>query len=465
MSQILKKIWVEGPNGETLVREYYVNEPELNPYRKPVSENEKGELVGGTPLELRNRKAKRQMARKIRGDELGYTWTMGYNNCVGRYTQGGKYPRFSGSSLNRNRQLSMNFDENKKDIQAGQRDTFKMALKVAGKFSESGLRWPEELRNYIMLRNSETERKFRLWFSTTQGGDADPLPMHVHVLSARSRGKIKDKATAFFRASAGDRVFCTLTFIAAVDDRTGVAILNKFLTALRKKFPKLLYLWVAERQENNVEFPGNIHFHMILNKRLPVGQWNAMWVLQQYNEGLVGKNEYGEQVDKAEILRLYDLDVKEKYCGARGRNGKKISRLQKVFNPFDVKRVRSIGGLSMYLTKYITKQKKNDPFGCSVWHCSRRVSQLFTRTTVGPSAFAYMKSPANFRVDKETGECWAAREDRQAFYVIIYANNKTAPLKYLKEMEQINRWISAGETVDRMPEIDDDDYRKYFCKN
>jgi hypothetical protein len=452
MPQILKKIYVEGPGGESILREYYVNERPPNPY-KPKE---------GTRVERWRKKVTKYGGGRTAPDVLGYTWTMGYNNCVGRYSPGGKYARFSGSSLNRNKQLSMNIDAKKLPTAAD--NLLKLAFKIARDCTKNGEPVPGPVSDFICRRDPESQGRFEQWVSDQNAVSVVGIGLPIHMLSARSRGKIKDKATAFFRAAAGDRVFVTLTFIAAVDDKTGTVILNKFLTALRKEFPKLQYLWVAERQEN-----GNIHFHMIVNKRLPVGRWNAMWVLQQYNEGLIGHNEYGEDVTKAEIDQLYDLDVREKFAGARGRNGKKISRIQKLLNPFDVRKVRSIGGLSHYLTKYITKQKKNDPFGCAVWHCSRRVSRMFTRTTVGPSAFAYMKSPANFKVDKTTGECWAPLEKREPFYVIIYANDKSAPLKYLKEMEQINKWILEGFEMDKASwqgtEIDDDDYRKRFCKN
>jgi hypothetical protein len=299
-----------------------------------------------------------------------------------------------------------------------------------------------------MCRDQDSERGFREWLSQQVPGDVDGSGFGIHVLSARSRGKIKDKATAFFRASSGDRIFCTLTFIAAVDDRTGVAILNKFLTALRKEFGALQFLWVAERQEN-----GNIHFHLIVNKRLPVRRWNGMWVLQQYNAGLRGRNKYDEVVELPEIL-------------ARFKDG----TIQKVFNPLDVKKVKSIGGLSMYLTKYITKQEKKVPFGCAVWHCSRRVSRMFTRATVGPSAFAYMMSLSNCRVDKSTGEVFMPRrvppvKPGDNFYIMVYANNKGAPLKYLKEMESVNRWLLQGHELDRLALIDDDKYRSVFCKD
>ena len=95
----------------------------------------------------------------------------------------------------------------------------------------------------------------------------------------------------------------------------------------------------------------------------------------------------------------------------------------------------------MYLTKYITKQKKNDPFGCACWHCSRKISRLFTRAAVGPSAFAYMMSLNNAKVDKTTGECFEPTAICEAFYVMVYVNNKEGPLKYLREMEQINKWM------------------------
>lgn len=279
------------------------------------------------------------------------------------------------------------------------------------------------------------------------------------MLSARSRGKIKDKATAFFRSCPGNRVFGTFSFIAPVDDKTGQVILNKFLVQCRKKFPTLQYFWVAERQEN-----GNIHFHMILNKRLAIGRWNALWVLSQYNSGLVGHDQWGTEISKAEIMRLYALDQKEGFRGAVSSKGKKISRIQAVLNPLDLTHVRSIGALSSYLTKYITKQEKNKPFGCAVWHCSRRVSRMFTRQTVGPSAFRYMKSFANWGVDKKTGEVWGEPTEYMPcpFAVVVLALDKTAPLRYLKRMEQINKWVLEGVEIPRLPTVDAELYESYF---
>jgi hypothetical protein len=467
MPLITKKIWVEGKDGKQELRTYWERERPVNPYAKE----------GGTGTQKKKQKVRRMARRKTGPDERGYSWSMGYNNCVGRYTGEVKYSRFTGSSLNREpKQLNIFIDghylsPNLSKLPAGTANSVRLAIAAAKKLLRSGLPVPEAIRNFLVLQSADNQREFECWLSGTKDRAIVGLGIPIHMLSPRSRGKIKDKATAFFRASAGDRIFVTLTFIAAVDDHTGVAILNKFLTAVRKEFPKLQYLWVAERQTENIEYPYNIHFHIILNKRLPVGRWNAMWVLQQYNCGLEGRNEYGETVTKQEIIELYKLDVLEDFKGAIGRTGKRISRIQKVFNPMDAKKVKSINGLSMYLTKYITKQKKGEPFSCAVWHCSRKVSRLFTRAAVGPSAFAYMMSLDNCRLDTDTGECWMPAQVKPKkpgdnFFIMVYANNKAAPLRYLRELEQINKWQLAGAVeIDKLPEMDDELYRKLLCKN
>jgi hypothetical protein len=389
-----------------------------------------------------------------------YTWSIGYNNCVGRCSTGNRYGKFSGSSMNRWKQLKI--QDYEKDLVTLDADLVAMGAKVAAKMRA---KYGEDLRpptlrpgekedrtaptlrnlvhNAIMFQDQQSIEEYREWISRALGRDVQPISFGIHMLSPRSRGKIKDKATAFYRASPGSRTFVTLTFIAAVDDRAGIAVLNKFLTVIKQRMTNVQYLWVAERQEN-----GNIHFHMIINKRLPVKQFNALWVLQQYNAGLTGKTKYGESISRREIEDRYE-------------NG----TVGKVLNPFDVKKIRSIGGLSGYLTKYITKQEKNKPFGCSVWHCSRTVSRLFTRATVQPSAFAYLQTFNNYRVDKRTGECFPAEVVKGAYFVMVYVNNKAAPLRYLREMEQVNKWILEGHTLDRLPELDDDDYRKrYLCE-
>jgi hypothetical protein len=425
MSLKIRKEWVDGPDGEPVEKEFYY-------------------------METSGSKLRERMTRGTPKSPAGYTWSMGYNNCVGRYSPGGSYSRLSGSSINRkkNGDSKKALPAHNPDLPTSIGNIVSMARKVQKRMSEYRGKVPGAFIDLVGGCDEPSKERFRLWISEQMGRDVQPVGYGIHMLSARSRGKIRDKATAFFRACPGDRIFCTLTFIAAVDDQTGVSILNKYLTSLRKAFPKIQYLWVAERQENNEDFPDNIHFHIILNKRLPVRRWNALWVLQQYNAGLTGKNKYDERVTAEEIDRRF-LD----------------GTIHKVFNPMDVKRVKSIGGLSMYLTKYITKQKKNVPFSCAVWHCSRRVSRVFTRATVGPSAFRCMSSFRNCRVDMDTGECFPPKVVKEHFYMMAYVHDKKLALPYLREMEQVNKWILQGFAVEEQwLHVDDDGYRKRFCK-
>jgi hypothetical protein len=455
----------EGRDG---LSEWVEKTEKINPYsragkihRKPISgpPDKKGHRWGVEYNQL----------KRAAPNEKGYTWSMGYSQCVGRYTQGSLFPELSGSSLNRKK--------NEKVIPRTAADIIALADKTVLQYRRRGvwlvqgfgqgigtkisvgdvLAW---IYNEIGAENLISAGELAVWFSQSLRALPGAISYGVHVLSTRSRGKIKDKATAFFRSCPGDRIFGTFSFIAPVDDKTGQSILNKFLVQCRKKFPGLQYFWVAERQDN-----GNIHFHMILNKRLPVGRWNALWVLQQYNAGLVGHDEWGDEISKERIMELYALDQKEGYCGARSKDGKKkISRIQAALNPLDLKKVKSIGRLSSYLTKYITKQEKNKPFGCAVWHCSRRVSRMFTRQTVGPSAFAYMKSMSNWGVDKKTGEIWGLPQEFMPcpYAVVIYALDKTAPLRYLRRMEQVNKWVLEGVDIPRVPMVDDQLYQSYF---
>lgn len=331
---------------------------------------------------------RQQLAKKVRHHEKPYTWRLGYNHCIGQFTpRDGEYPLLSGSSLNRRPK-------------------------------------PDQLQYYHALETLEEEK-----------------PPAVHYLSRRSRGKIKDKTTAFYRAIPRDRIFLTLTFIQHVDDWTGVRILNKFLTVVRKERPGFEYIWIAEHQPDRKE--KTIHFHILMNKKLTVRRYNALWVLQQYNAGLTGHRKDGSEISRREILDRYEDGT-----------------IQKVLNPLDVRKAYGVQGLAHYLTMYVTKQEKNDPFGCSTWHCSRKVSRLFTRQVVGPSTFAYLNSFVNYSVNRKTGECSPAQVYRQQHFCMVYVNNKKAPLTALRKLELVNKWIIDHFKPDRVTEITDDQYRR-----
>lgn len=346
------------------------------------------------PVAKRIRKVREQMAKKVSKHEKPYVYRLGYNHCIAQFAGREDYPALSGSSLNR------------KKIKPKKREP-----------------------------NQDAERR-------------------PHILSARSRGKVKDKATAFFRSIKGDRIFLTLTFIQHVEDDEACRILNKFLTVVRKEKPGLQFLWVAEHQPENPMH--TIHFHILMNKKLPVKRYNALWVMQQYNDGLIGHTAEGEEIPIEEISERYKHDMNSAF---KKRDPHSVMA---ALNPLDVRKAYGVSSLANYLTKYITKQTEDDPFWCLNWHCSRRVSKLFTKQVVSPSTFRHLLTFANYRVDTETGEmCWP-KIIKKEFFTMVYVNNKRLPLRRLRLMEQTNYWIMGGMDPG-ITRLDDDLFRKLFC--
>lgn len=444
-----------------------------NPYS--VTKTRKGRACRSDAELLQD--LRQNVRRRTSPPSKGFVWRMGYRGATANYTQGELFPDMSGSSLNRKsfeKKLLTTAGHIIALVSEIEKKCDRFGIRILVGADEGGgnihvCHLVQQVQSLIDKEDIEGARKSALRFSVALREYTRSISFGVHVLSARSRGKIRDKATAFFRSCPGDRVFCTLTFIAPVDDKTGVVILNKFLTQLRKKYPTVQYFWVAERQTGDrnegrgvqKDATGNIHFHMILNKRLTARRFNALWVLQQYNSGLRGHDEGGRQIPMEKVLWLYSMDKADGF-----KNKKNPVGIQNVLNPFDVKKVTSIGRLSSYLTKYITKQpSENNFFQCQPWHCSRRVSRLFTRQTVSPSTFRYMKSPANYGVDKSTGEVWGVPVEkwvRQGVALYIPALNKAAPLAKMRYLEQVNKWILNGQEIDRLRMFDDDSYKKIW---
>lgn len=359
-------------------------------------------LQGGEGrVAIRNRRAREQMKKRVGKETKPYCWKLGYNHCVGQYQTSDEYPNLSGSSINRR------------------------------------VKKKEGARLFLQLPKKVEYQE-------------------PHFFSKRSRGKVKDKATAFWRACASkdNRSFVTLTFIQAIPDIAAVKILNKFLTVLRKEKPGLEYLWVAEPQEDN---DMRIHYHMLINRRLDIKRYNSLWVLQQYNAGLVAKRITGQVISRKEVQQRYDYDM----ATADNFIKKDPDSMMAVLNPFSIEKAYNIHALSNYLTTYITKQAKDHPFGCLAWHCSRKVSKLFIKEVVSPSTFRYMCSFGNVRMDKRTGEI---KEEPVAlvkpFFTMVYVLNKGAPLKFIQQLEKVNKWLMNGFDAKQASMLTDQLYRK-----
>lgn len=269
---------------------------------------------------------------------------------------------------------------------------------------------------------SEIERSFSSSESST------PVDQ-VHTMSPRTRSKIKDKLLSFYAARRGFRkhTFVTLSFINKIDDVTAVSLLNSFLSQLRKRFPNLNYLWIAERQDgkrNGYEHcTGNVHFHIFFDIYLPVVTYNALWILQQYNAGIEHPS-----LSSDKVISLYRTDQKE---------------LQRHLNPFDVKQVTTITGISFYLSKYVTKNETS--LHCRLWHCSRSVSRLFTGYAIPRGVFAAASdSKINFVVNTKTGELFTPRALISDYAVLYRIYNVKYFSSFLREMDAMNARVLRG---------------------
>jgi hypothetical protein len=167
-------------------------------------------------------------------------------------------------------------------------------------------------------------------------------PVKLRSMSPRTRAKIRIKLLALTRINK-NLTFLTLTFVNEVTDQVAIKILKAFLDNAKKRLTDFEYLWVAERQTNNVFFKENIHFHLITNKFWKIDKWWPYWLSIQAKFGIVPRD--------------------ENFKPSSALNVKKI-------NTDNIKQIGS------YLTKYVTKNQSE--FACQVWNCSKKVSRLYT---------------------------------------------------------------------------------------
>jgi hypothetical protein len=371
----------------------------------------------------RNNRVRKLMSRRTSPETKQPVYSLGYNKTTAYYGRD-VMSRFNGSSLNRKK--------NKKNVAHGAYITESVS-RSNGDVVDNCTKICKHRKSKSKinsLRNAFTNQRPTEFHGSSSEVVRD-VPIFKH--SPRTKNKIRDKFSAFFRSSQGSNTLVTLSFISAVSDKAAVAILNKFLTALRSE-SKFDYIWVAERQKN-----GNIHFHVLMNRLVSVDRGNPLWVLQQYNAG-IRHNKYS-----------YDEIVARYKSGTIGH----------ILNPFDVKPVKTIDGLSLYLTKYLSKS--NDTFECRVWHCSRGVSKLFTCALIARSTFLETGTLQNSHLDKETGQLYECKTIVTPYAVVRFILNKNYFSEFLNELEQVNRWILNNELPNPLvPEISSDDYRRLY---
>src|SRR5204862_2011714 len=89
--------------------------------------------------------------------------------------------------------------------------------------------------------------------------------------------------------------------------------------------------------------PNNIHFHLITNVNWDINRWWKYWVELQAKFGIIPRENH--------------------QAGSSALDVKKINSNNKK-------------GIGNYIAGYLSKSSAT--FDCRVWHCSRKVSRLFT---------------------------------------------------------------------------------------
>ena len=212
---------------------------------------------------------------------------------------------------------------------------------------------------------------------------------HAETLSKHSIMKIK-KALDWilylskkkkFIDDKGRKIEFKLNFITLTlpskqnhDDRVIVnTCLNNFLNILRNKYDVTNYMWRAEKQGN-----GNLHFHLITDKFIHWknirDHWNSSIEQLYYVSG------YANTMKKYHAKGFYyrpDLELKGWTYKKQFESYKKgVSENWQNPNSTDVHSIKSVGNLKIYLLKYFTKQYQNENITCSLWRCSRSLSNL-----------------------------------------------------------------------------------------
>lgn len=385
--------------------------------------------------------ARRLLMTKTRKNKVNFYSKLASERIVSYYSQYDVY-RFTGSSYNR--QLKILYNERDLAERIEKAEAAGVSLDVVLSDREqskvNGVCGDEKSVSDVTRRVVGTDGKKR----------------RVHVLSPRSKGKIRAKITEFFawcKRAKKQCTFLTLTFISDVADRVAMRILNKFLTSMRQEVGAgFQYIRVAERQKN-----GNIHFHLILDRAINIIRFNSLWVLTQYNEGLLAMSRQLDLfISKEEIVARHEklMSLYQDYKRAREiRDSKSMQAITeklkeisigKLLNPVDIKKVSSAGALAGYLTKYVTKNDAE--FGCLAWSCSRGVSQMFTAAMVPYKVWSESLSETNSYVTSD-GELVQPTpyQDPKGMSVTIKIYNRKYFDQYLAEMRVVNHWILTGE--------------------
>lgn len=178
-----------------------------------------------------------------------------------------------------------------------------------------------------------------------------------YTMSSRTRQKISKRIIAYSYINNHNLSFFTFTLTspAIQNHQEYNKQLNLLFTKIKRRYGKIQYLWVSELQNgkrnNYKNSTGNIHYHVIFDRNLPIDWVNYQWCLQL--------KKLGHKV----VLPVKKLDG---FYNSKGAS-----------NPVDVKRINDLKGLRYYVSKYISKN--DSVMTAQIWNCSKLFSNLYTK--------------------------------------------------------------------------------------
>lgn len=151
--------------------------------------------------------------------------------------------------------------------------------------------------------------------------------------------------------------------------------LNQFLGECKNKYDMKNFVWRAENQQN-----GNIHFHLLVDCKIPHNELRSMWNRIINKLGYV--DAYTEKMKTLTFEQYKYLRYGEKQI-----TEKQLSKLNSSYNlgcsigwtspnSTDIQRLLKVKNVAAYICKYISKAEEvEQPISGRVWQCSQAVSK------------------------------------------------------------------------------------------
>jgi hypothetical protein len=154
----------------------------------------------------------------------------------------------------------------------------RVGLSIVGNLNANYNRGPVKKLRIEQFLNTEIKVTTLHNFKPTAPAPREPGMLIQEGLTKEAKAKIK-RSGRMLQYHARERLntkwlsFITLTYGKDwPDDPTAKNHLNRFLNKVRRRYGKIRYVWVVERQKR-----GAIHYHILTDQYIPKNMLNPMW--------------------------------------------------------------------------------------------------------------------------------------------------------------------------------------------